>query len=294
MIATVLQSHDGCLETAVEYLMAMCRAEVGGAEIEVVDVGGADVGEADVGEADVGGYEKQGPEIEAYHEIHSEFEGQFSDDIGGLPELVPSFIFDPTEEEEEEDEEYLREDFGGPPELLPNFVYGPTEEEDFFDPLPSYEEACQPQVEVGPPPYPSSLEHSIEPSRSAVINMAASVREEEREEEGRGELVEEPATAMEEEESVMEGGGVQREEEVEFRSRDRTGTRAARSSFEDDFVPAAENRPVRKQLRPPIPLEGIHSPAIISSQSMDHLPLHHFFCGGGGGVSTKWRKYLIH
>ncbi len=140
MIATVLQSHDGRLDVAVDYLMTVCRGEGGRSR-------------------------EEGSEVEAYHEIQREFEGQFSEDIGGLPELVPSFIYEPTEEELDGQ---FSEDIGGLPELVPSFIYEPIEvaeeeEEDDFDWLPSYEEACGP-IEPGPPPYCSSVSELSAPT----------------------------------------------------------------------------------------------------------------------------------
>lgn len=215
----MLQSHDGGLEEAVEYLMAMCRAEV----------------EA---EGDV----EKPREIKAYQEIHHEFEGQFSEDIGGLPELVPSFIFEPSEEEEDED---LSEDIGGPPEVVPSFVYQPTAEEvDEYDPLPTYEEACQP---VGPALYPLP---SVLPDREEVRG---------RREEARRQSVEASTTAIEEavpptapaRRTQVRGEGLQHGPQ----ERD-----DPESMFEDSFVPSPSLPTSRHQRqRAQAPLEGITS-----------------------------------
>ena len=79
------------------------------------------------GEEEVGD-EEELPEIEHLHD-----EGQFSEDIGGPPELLPTFLHEESEEEEDVDSD--------------------------IDPLPSYEEACLP-IEPGPPPYYPTYPHS--------------------------------------------------------------------------------------------------------------------------------------
>jgi len=90
VIVTVLQAHEGRVEAVVDYLM------------NVVGGGGEEVDEEE------------------------ELQGPFSDDIGGPPEIVPSFL-----QETAADDRSLTES---------------------PDPLPTYEQACLP-IEPGPPPY---------------------------------------------------------------------------------------------------------------------------------------------
>ena len=120
VIVTVLQAHEGRMEAVVDYLM------------NVVGGGG------------------EGEEAE-------ELQGPFSDDIGGPPEIVPSFLQEPPAEDIGGPPEIVpsflqepaAEDIGGPPEIVPSFL--PAAEDD-DDPLPTYEQACMP-IELGPPPY---------------------------------------------------------------------------------------------------------------------------------------------
>lgn len=94
VVVTVLQAHEGRVEAVVDYLM---RIVAGGGE----------------------------------EEEEEELQGPFNDDIGGPPEIVPSFL-------QEDDDRSLSES---------------------PDPLPTYEQSCMP-VEPGPPPY-SSAQHNV-------------------------------------------------------------------------------------------------------------------------------------
>ena len=96
VIVTVLQAHEGRVEAVVDYLM---RIVAGGGEEE--------------------------------EEVVEELQGPFNDDIGGPPEIVPSFL-------QEDDHRSLTES---------------------PDPLPTYEQSCMP-IEPGPPPY-FSAQHSV-------------------------------------------------------------------------------------------------------------------------------------
>lgn len=153
VIVTVLQAHEGRVEAVVDYLM------------NVVGGGGEEVDEEE------------------------ELQGPFSDDIGGPPEIVPSFLQEPAAEDNDIGgppdilPSFLREpvagdnDIGGQPEILPSFLQEPVAEDDDIggppeivpsflqetaaddrsltespDPLPTYEQACLP-IEPGPPPY---------------------------------------------------------------------------------------------------------------------------------------------
>lgn len=111
VIVTVLQAHEGRVEAVVDYLM------------NVVGGGGEEVDEEE------------------------ELQGPFSDDIGGPPEIVPSFLQEPAAEDD---------DIGGPPEIVPSFLQEPAADDRSLtespDPLPTYEQACLP-IEPGPPPY---------------------------------------------------------------------------------------------------------------------------------------------
>ena len=96
VVVTVLQAHEGRVEAVVDYLM---RIVAGGGEEE--------------------------------EEVEEELQGPFTDDIGGPPEIIPSFL-------QEDDDRPLSES---------------------PDPLPTYEQSCMP-IEPGPPPY-LSAQHSV-------------------------------------------------------------------------------------------------------------------------------------
>lgn len=100
VIVTVLQAHEGRVEAVVDYLM---RIVAGGGEEE--------------------------------EEVEEELQGPFNDDIGGPPEIVPSFL-------QEDDHRSLTES---------------------PDPLPTYEQSCMP-IEPGPPPYFSAQPSGSLPS----------------------------------------------------------------------------------------------------------------------------------
>ena len=103
VLTTVLQTHEGRVEGAIDYLMAMNSQQAEGVEDVMPE-----------------------PALQS-----------FSEDIGGLPELIPSFVDEDDEDEEE------------------------------FDPLPSYDEICPP-LEPGPPPYsPPSQDHPFLRNRLA-------------------------------------------------------------------------------------------------------------------------------
>ena len=106
VLTTVLHAHEGRLEAAIDYLMAMnCQRAEG-----VGDV------------------------------MPDPAPQRFMEDIGGLPELIPSFINDDEEDEEE-----------------------------FEDRLPSYDE-IYPPLEPGPPPYsPPSRNHSHLPPTRGLL-----------------------------------------------------------------------------------------------------------------------------
>lgn len=132
VIVTVLQAHEGRVEAVVDYLM------------NVVGGGGEEVDEEE------------------------ELQGPFSDDIGGPPEIVPSFLQEPAAEDDDIGGQpeimpsFLQEpvaegdDIGGPPEIVPSFLQEPAADDRSLtespDPLPTYEQACLP-IEPGPPPY---------------------------------------------------------------------------------------------------------------------------------------------
>ena len=109
IILTVLQTHHGQLEAAVDYLMTA----------------------SSVGVPDhTSSQSNQWNHIEPMHDM----DGQYSEDIGGLPEVIPSFDHnDEGEEDSETDEESSSRDSS--PTLDPSV---PPED----DPLPTYEEAC--------------------------------------------------------------------------------------------------------------------------------------------------------
>lgn len=108
VILTVLQSHHGSLEAAVDYLMTA----------------------SSLSESDQNQLNSTGTMYPVY-----DMEGQYSEDIGGLPEVVPTFELDEGVEEEdsETDEESTSRDSSPTPDTRVSL-------ED--DPLPTYEKAC--------------------------------------------------------------------------------------------------------------------------------------------------------
>ncbi len=117
VIVSVLQAHDGRLQAAVEYLMSSS-----GADHTQGMGGGAAAGDMGLGPA-------------------RDMVGQFSDDIGGLPEMLPTFLFDRDERTQSEDDPPFVED-------LQEERVSPLPPQDgaqgFIDePLPTYEEACE-------------------------------------------------------------------------------------------------------------------------------------------------------
>lgn len=108
IILTVLQSHHGRLDAAVDYLMA--ASSVGG-----------------------DGHTPSQSGIETMYPAH-DMEGRYSEDIGGLPEVVPTFEYDNEDDETETDEESTSS-LDSSPEPDNNVL-------DEDDPLPTYEEAC--------------------------------------------------------------------------------------------------------------------------------------------------------
>lgn len=118
VIVTVLRAHDGRVQAAVEYLMNSTTDPT-------QEMGGA------VGLA-----------LPIHSDPARDMVGQFSDDIGGLPEMLPTFLFDREEDETNSEEGSAR--FLEEPE--PNSPSPPQDGGQGFivdEPLPTYEEACE-------------------------------------------------------------------------------------------------------------------------------------------------------
>ena len=118
VVVSVLQAHNGCIQAAVEYLMSNNADHQ-----DVQEVGGASDSALDPARDMV---------------------GQFSDDIGGLPEVLPSFLFDHTEDDEGTSTEDNIQ-FAGSRGHSPGDSPLPPQDgsQGFIDePLPTYEEAC--------------------------------------------------------------------------------------------------------------------------------------------------------
>ena len=111
VIVTVLQAHEGRVEAVVDYLM------------NVVGGGGEEVDEEE------------------------ELQGPFSDDIGGPPEIVPSFLQEPATDDR-------------------SLTESP-------DPLPTYEQACLP-IEPGPPPYVCVAHEASLPAPQSLMEPSPS------------------------------------------------------------------------------------------------------------------------
>lgn len=123
VIVSVLQAHDGCIQAAVEYLMSSSSQSAEG-DGQPTDTGYSALGMG-------------------YFEPACDMVGQFSDDIGGLPELLPRCLYEDEPPDEDERGEVEVRGHGGVAEERSNSdpPSGYPDVED--DPLPSYEEACR-------------------------------------------------------------------------------------------------------------------------------------------------------
>lgn len=127
VVLMVLEAHNGSIEAAVEYLMNTNGG--GGATQPLVTAGG--------------GYGTLG-----YLDPARDMVGQFSADIGGLPEVLPRCLLDDygvQEGEGESDQESQQGRSDG--HLLPQQgTVGWLEQDAENDPLPTYSEACREQA----------------------------------------------------------------------------------------------------------------------------------------------------
>lgn len=143
----VLEEHNGSLEAAVEYLLNSNKSN--GSTQPTIAAGG--------------GYERLG-----YLDPACDMVGQFSADIGGLPEVLPRCLYDEVAQENEE-EEGDHEDAEGSEQprrrdALPQ--QGTLNWLEESDPLPTYAEACRDRsAQVGSPP---QSEGSAENDRSTL------------------------------------------------------------------------------------------------------------------------------
>ena len=115
VLVSVLQAHNGRLDTAVEYFMENSHST----HVHHIDH------PVDIHDDANAGHLLDDPSRDMI--------GQFSGDIGGLPEMLPNFIYnaEDTQSSSDEDSEFLQ--------------HSPTPDSDIDsedDPLPTYEEAC--------------------------------------------------------------------------------------------------------------------------------------------------------
>ena len=116
VLVSVLQAHGGRLDTTVEYLMGMPDRLDSANETGVFPEQHAVLGDDHV--------------VDSLRDMV----GQFSEDIGGLPELLPSFIYDTQQGDSSEDED---SSVALTPSPSPDSNVDSAD-----DPLPTYEEAC--------------------------------------------------------------------------------------------------------------------------------------------------------
>ena len=117
VIVSVLQAHDGRIQAAVEYLMSSSSEDNGQLANTALGTG--------------------------YFEPAHDMVGQFSDDIGGLPELLPRCLYEDESPDEEEEGEGGH---GSVAEECSNSDSPPGYLDVEDDPLPTYEEACREQL----------------------------------------------------------------------------------------------------------------------------------------------------
>ena len=164
VIVTVLHAHNGRIQAAVEYLMATSQDND---ELRLMPLKGAQTSHS------------RDP---AY-----DMRGQFSEDIGGLPELLPRFMYEDNEDStNNEDSGRIVSEIEEPAinEEESSHSFQPLTQETSVlldsddDPLPTYEEAC-----VGrepPPPSASNYEaraSSIEDRDSTLSHPMKDMRQ---------------------------------------------------------------------------------------------------------------------
>lgn len=154
VIVTVLQAHDGRIQATVEYLMT-ANTENG----EVTPVHTEDLVLGCLNPA-------------------RDMVGQFSDDIGGLPEVLPRFLCEGEVEDEDLSAEEGEVESGGedsstgdahshspmPPQGSHGFVD--------TDPLPTYDEACR---EMSPQSPPDNSHFEAEPKALGPNNYGVAI-----------------------------------------------------------------------------------------------------------------------
>ena len=118
VIVTVLQAHEGRLQATVDYLMSTNSGE-------------------EPGRGENSNHSARNGYLDPAHDLI----GQFSEDIGGLPELLPRYLCDREDEWEDkdrnsiDDKDDVEQDYSTPGQAHRSF-----DPED--DPLPTYMEAC--------------------------------------------------------------------------------------------------------------------------------------------------------
>ena len=153
VLVSVLQAHSGRMDTTVEYLM----------DIPIQDSAketGAILPEEHAGLG---------------QHVVQDMVGQFSEDIGGLPELLPSFLYDNQQEDSSEDE---TSSVAMSPSPSPDSNVDSAD-----DPLPTYEEACTdadrlpPAVyipDIVPEDWPTGESLSEDASRLGSVDASSS------------------------------------------------------------------------------------------------------------------------
>lgn len=120
VIVTVLQAHDGRIQAAVEYLVTAGEQAMSGANLPLLHTDHTALG---------------------LYDPARDMVGYFSEDIGGLPEVLPAILCEgdtspPSPNQSSEGGGSEGRESDGSPILL-------QQGDDDNDPLPTYEEACQ-------------------------------------------------------------------------------------------------------------------------------------------------------
>lgn len=121
VIVSVLQAHDGRIQGAVEYLMSAGEQELSRATLPLLL---ADLSVVDPAR---------------------DMMGQFSEAIGGLPEVLPRFLYEEEGEEGESDDEENGLEREEERDRRRSFPTAPPQggDDSDDDPLPTYDEACE-------------------------------------------------------------------------------------------------------------------------------------------------------